>query len=330
MSRVYVSHLSDDLGSDLSNALRWLEWESVVPPDSRVFVKPNLTWVEPTLGVTTRPEFIREVVSILRTRTEHVIVGESDGGYHAFPAEDTFRSHGLYDLDATVVNLSKGKSREVHIDVAGRSVVVELPVLLLDEIDVFVTLPVPKVHAMTRVTLGLKNQWGCIPNTMRLRNHYQFPEKIVAINKILAPALTLFDGKYFLDRNGPMKGLPVEMDLLIASDDVGAGSLACCEIMQIAPRTIRHFSVGKRAGVVPRTMAEVETNQPIEPFKTHRFTLKRTLINLIALAAFRNSLLTRLLYDSIFAGPIHKVLYAIRRNRLVAKLLYGSLGPPDD
>jgi len=77
---------------------------------------------------------------------------------------------------------------------------VEPPVLLLREVDVFITLPVAKVHAMTGVSLGFKNQWGCQPTTMRLRNHPQFAHKILLINRLVRPRLALFDGTWFLDR----------------------------------------------------------------------------------------------------------------------------------
>lgn len=331
--RVFLDRLEDDIRGNLERALGWLDWRNLVPENSRIFIKPNLTWIEPTPGVTTRPEFIEAVVSVLSERSDRIIIGESDGGYHAFPAEDAFESHGLYALrdryGVDVVNLSKGSCRDVTVEVGGTDVTVELPDLLLDGVDVFVTLPVPKVHVMTRVTLGLKNQWGCIPSTMRLRNHFQFSEKVVAINRILSPRLTLFDGKYFLDKSGPMKGEVVEMNLLIASDSVGAGSVVCCHVMQMRPQSVHHLRFATKAGIAPSSLEEVETNRPVAEFQTHRFTLQRSLINLIALAAFRSRLLTKLLYDSMFAGPIHKVLYAIRQNRLIGRLLYGRLGPPE-
>lgn len=82
-------------------------------------------------------------------------------------------------------------------------------------------MPVPKIRCMTGLSLGFKNQWGCIPDTMRLRYHHIFDDAIIAINKILKPVV-ISDGTYFLDINGPMEGVPVKMDLIIASNNVGA------------------------------------------------------------------------------------------------------------
>lgn len=331
MSKVFLKEMSDQLASDVSEALAWLGWD-LIPNDARIFVKPNLTWSTPMAGVTTSPVFIEAVVAALRERSQHITVGESDGGYHSFKAEEAFLTHGLYDLvesyGVRVVNLSHEPAETISCDVAGKRVSVELPSLLLRETDVFITLPVPKVHAMTRVSLGFKNQWGCMPDPMRLRNHAQFPRKVVAINKLLKPRLAIFDGSHVLDKTGPTIGDPIRLNLLLASDDVGAGSLAWCRIMNIDPTEIKHFLVARKEGMFPAGLHELELNQPLEPFAWHKFHLERTLAHWLALAAFNSRILTKIIYDSPLAQPLHDILYAVRRNRFIARLLYGDVGPP--
>lgn len=332
--KTYVARIEgmDQLRAQLREALGWMEWEKIVQPETRVFIKPNLTWQTPTPGVTTTPAFIEAVVSVMRERSNSIMVGEADGGYHSFVAEDAFQSHGLYDLSqrygVELVNLSKVPVEVQSVTIGNHPVTVELPEVLLHGVDVFVTLPVPKIHAMTGVSLAFKNQWGCQPGTMRLWNHPDFSRRILAINILLKPRLALFDGTYFLDKTGPMIGEPMRMNLLIAADNLGAGDLACCELMGIDVRKVRHLRRAQREGMMPRTLGDVTLSQSLEPFKTHRFRLHRSLINYIALAAFHSRLGTRLFYDSPAAGPIHRVLYTIRKNRLIGWLLYGSSGPP--
>jgi len=331
---VYIAELDSDvpLNVQLEAALDWLGWNKIIDPGATVFLKPNLTWSQPIPGVTTSPAFIEAVVSVMRTRTSNIIVGEADGGYHSFDAEEAFESHGLYDItkryDVQVVNLSDLPSEEANTIINGKRVTLELPSLLLHGVDVFITLPVPKVHVMTRVSLAFKNQWGCIPETMRLRHHPQFAEKVIAINKLLKPSIAIFDGTYFLDRTGPMIGDPVRMNLLVAANDIGAGSLACCRIMNIDPWKVKHFTLARQERMFSNSLDEVVLNQPIEPFCHHQFRVERTLINWIALAGFNSDILTRLLYDSAFADPIHRILYTVRKNRLIGQLLYGEIGPP--
>lgn len=331
-SRVYIAHTQPDLVTTLRAAGEWVGVGDLVRPGIRLFLKPNLTWKVPMPGVTTTPVFIRGVVAILKEMGAKILIGEADGGYHSFKAEEAFKTHGLYDLQRefgiSVVNLSAVPSEVRRTQMGGREVSIELPCLLLNDIDVFVSLPVPKVHVMTRVSLGLKNQWGCQPGTMRLRNHPGFAWKILAINRVLNPRLVLYDGTYFLDRSGPMVGEAVRMDLVVAADHPGAGDLACCAVMGIEARSVAHLRLAQAEGMAPLDLNGTELNQPLEGFKTHRFALRRAPINYVALAAFHSHLLTRMFYDSRMAGPLHTALYRLRRNPLVGRLLYGRVGPP--
>ena len=334
MNQVFIGKLGDEanLRDRILESLDWIGWENIVKSGAKVFVKPNLTWSFHQPGVTTTPEVIEAIVSVLQARTPNIIVGESDGGYHSFKAEQAFKTHGLYDVadkyGIKVVNLSKTESEYVEMEVNSRKVGIELPSLLLHEIDVFITVPVPKIHAMTGVSLGFKNQWGCIPKTMRLMNHPEFNEKIIAINKLLNPKIVIFDGTYFLDKNGPQSGEPVYMDLIIASNDIGAGSFVCCKIMNIDTDKIKHFAVAQEEGMFPSSLDEVVLNDSVENFNGRRFRLEKNLLNRIASIAFNSQLGTKLVYDSTLADPIHQVLYTIRSNRVIRRLLYGKIGIP--
>ena len=334
-SHVFVDSLKGPrhLAQQIREALEFLQWERLIAKNARIFLKPNLTWRTVTPGVTTRPEFIEACVQVLRERTSQVIIGESDGGYHGFRAEDAFTSHGLYELASRygvkVVNLTNQESEPVEGVVAGRSVTVQLPKMLLHDVDVFITLPVPKVHAATRVSLAFKNQWGCIPSPMRLHHHAEFAHKVALINRAVRTRIVLFDAKYMLNRGGPMIGEPVLTDLLLAADDPGAASLACRRVMGIDPWSVPQHRIARQEGMMPDNLERCIFNQPLEPFCGRRFHLKRNLMGWVSLAAFHSRMLTRLIYDSAFADISHRVLYSVRRHNLVAKVLYGRLGPPE-
>ncbi|MBI1923416.1 DUF362 domain-containing protein [Candidatus Poribacteria bacterium] len=315
--RVYIERMNHGrFRNNVASALEWLGWERIVAKNATVFIKPNYTYPFYKPGVTTSPELLEAVISVLRERTPHIRVGESDGGAHAWRAEEAFKGHRVYELadqyGIEAVNLTKLPREVATTQIGGKEISVELPSLLLHDVDVFITMPVPKVHVMTQVSLGFKNQWGCLPDVKRLRNHPQFTEKVLAINKLLKPKLVIFDGTYFLDRTGPMDGEAVQMDLLIASNDIGTGSLACCDIMQIDPTRIRHLQKAMEEGMMPRAMGEVNFNTDISQFRRHPFTLQRTWINWVTLGVFHSSLATHLIYDSPLAKPIHDLLYALR------------------
>ncbi|MFQ5872661.1 MAG: hypothetical protein ACE5JL_02520, partial [Dehalococcoidia bacterium] len=81
--------------------------------------------------------------------------------------------------------------------------------------------------------------------------------------------------------------------------------------------------------MMPGSLGEIALNTPLSKFATRTFTLERGLLQWITLAAFHSGLGTRLFYDSPLADPLHWVLYKIRRIRLIGRLLYGSIGPPE-
>lgn len=317
--RAWVSRIDSDQG-DLDGQIEqmagWLRLGEQIKGDTRLFLKPNLTYSICKEGVTTGPVFLEAVVRFFRGLTEDITIVESDGGSHAWSAEEAFSGHRIPELckkyGVKAMNLTKQARRVVETDVAGKRVAVELPVPLLDESDYFITLPVPKVHLMTKVTLGFKNQWGCLPDVKRLRNHPEFAQKIVAIHKLLKTRLAIFDGKTFLNRSGPMEGDPVQMNLLIAGD-VGASSLLCCKLMGINPKTVKHLRVAANEGEMPFSIGDIQVNcADVAKFAKEPFYLERSTLSWVTLMVFHSDLLTRLIYDSSFAKPIHELLYLMR------------------
>ena len=315
MHRVWVSKTGEHLDRDMDAALDWLDWSSIIERDARVAIKPNFTWPLHRPGVTTSPAMIEALVRALISRTRNITIVESDGGSNAWSADEAFAGHRVPEIcrrhGAHAVNLTRYPRENVETEIGGRPVTVELSRLLTRETDVFITMPVPKLHAMTGVSLGFKNQWGCLPDAKRLRHHADFARKILAINRILKPKLAIFDGTWFLDRSGPLEGDSIRKDLLIASSDAGAGSLVCCELMGIDPRSVAHLRLAIGEGMMPSAIAEVTTNVALEAFKGPAFRLQRSWRQWLSLAAFHSRLATIALYDSPLAKPAHELLYLL-------------------
>ncbi len=305
----------DDLEGTVRQALQEAGILARIAADSRVAIKPNFTYPWHKRGVTTTPEVLRAVVGVLRDYTAQLAVVETDGGYGAWQVEESFAGHGLAELHrqfgVQAVNLCQEPSEPLEVRGWLRKVVVPLPVRLLYETDLLLTMPVPKIHAMTRVSLALKNQWGVIPDIMRLRKHYLFDKAIVAINQRLRPAV-LGDGTWFLDINGPMAGEPVRMDLIIAASDAGSFDRYVSELMGIDWRRVGHFRQAIRAGIMPESLDHIQFNAPPTQFRTRTFRLRRTLRNYIALCGFCSRTITWLGYESWFGRVVlHGILYAI-------------------
>src|SRR3990167_8673840 len=87
-----------------------------------VFIKPNLTYPLYRKGVTTRVDFVRSLVSVLKKLNAEIkiYIGEGDGGYNSYSMTDAFQNMGFMKLkdtfsDVEIINLSKVPSRPVMI-----------------------------------------------------------------------------------------------------------------------------------------------------------------------------------------------------------------------
>ena len=109
-----------------------------------------------------------------------------------------------------------------------------------------------------------------------------------------------------------MEGDPIRMDMIIASNDLGAGSLVCCELMDIDAKKIKHHQYAYKAGMFTYSLTDVQLNDRIENFKCHKFRLERNWIHWGALAVFHSKLGLKLVYDSPFSGVIRSLLTALK------------------
>jgi len=315
MNQVALAKINDDLVDAIKSTLEESGILKRVMGSTRVALKPNFTYPYYQPGITTSPVVLRETVKILREYTSHLAVVETDGGYGAWQAAEAFAGHGVHELggeyDVEIVNLCNEPREMINFFSGGRIHQLPLPVRLLHETELFISMPVPKIHAMTGLSLAYKNQWGCVPDIMRLRRHYVFDDAIVAINKALRPAI-LADGTYFLDRNGPMDGDPVRMDLIIAASDAGSFDRYVSELMGFPWQRVRHLRRAVALGDMPASLDDIDYNVSPTEARTRVFHLERTLRHVIALAGFKSRFITWLGYESWFGRVVlHALLYAV-------------------
>jgi uncharacterized protein (DUF362 family) len=304
----------------LIRALRAVGKFDDINPGIRVFIKPNFTYPFFKPGVTTPPDLIRGLVEILAARGADITVGEAGASLDSFNLYDAFADHGLYDLQKEfgikVVHLREEEIVHVSLGPSKLARRVPLPKRLLEHTDVFITLPLAKVHASTRVSLSIKNQWGCIAAEKRFLFHPAIGEILCGLHKLLPRQVVVCDGRFVLTGRGPMFGTARPGRFLATGNDVGVFDVAMCRLMGIDPKKIRHINYLIKRKAAPRNWEEIELNCDPAAFRPCEFTVKRTLQDYIALAAFHSSLLTWFGYDSFASGFLHKILYTIKPNPL--------------
>jgi uncharacterized protein (DUF362 family) len=317
-SRAYIGRLSSSCYLDLMReGLDFVGAGQALNNQSRIFLKPNLTFPSYRPGVMTSIEAVEAAIVALKDYTPHIYVGDSDsGGYNPFSMHEVYRETGLVEFSkrygVEVVNLSDLPRQAVPIRDGSRPLSVDLPILLTDEIDHLVTLPVPKIHMNTQVSLSYKNQWGCIPEPKdRLRLHPRFAEVIYAVNMAIHADFAIVDGRYGLNVSGPMLGEPIELDWLLVTNGIGAAARLCLELMQIPLGRVGHLQYAERRGSIPQR-SEIKLNQELAPFMRARFYLRRHWTDYPGLLAFRSRPLAYLAYFSPAASLLHRLLYLFR------------------
>lgn len=262
----YVSKIVN-LREDLLKALEFIDWRRQVKKDSTVFIKPNFTFPYYKEGVTTSPELLKNLLEIIKHRTDNVILGESNGGNHSFTADDAFKGHNMHkickELGVDLVNLSELPSVFIHDRIQGKNVKVQLPKLLLEGVDCFISVPVLKVHVMTGVTLSIKNLWGCYPDTMRCLHHKHLSYKLALITKLLKPKIAVIDGTYSLDNHGPMYGKAKKTNLLISSNNPVVADSLGAEIMGIELKRIHHILIAEKEGLGTTNLQQVKDRKSV-------------------------------------------------------------------
>lgn len=306
------------LKKQFSNAFTKLSIADDFNKAKAVFIKPNLGYPVYKKGVTTQKEFIEGLVSALREINSKttIYIGEGEGGYNSFSMNEAFRNMGFFDLEkeypqVRIINLSKMPSLDVDIHTPKGTSKIDLPKIFFDEIDFSISCPVPKVHCMTGVSLSHKNQWGCLPDQMRLKDHHVLSDIVSKISNILKFRYAFLDGKYGLNINGPMIGDPVEVNWFVASNSLGAFDSVVSEMMGFDWEKIKHLKMAGEYGFIPKR-EDLNIIGDIESLK-RKFVLKRDFWNYPALAAFHSKSLTHIVYFSRVAKLIHDIMYTFRK-----------------
>jgi uncharacterized protein (DUF362 family) len=200
----------------------------------RIFIKPNLSHFEYVPGVVTDPALTFELVSLLRDNAAEVIVGESDG--YNYPCRQAFQQTGMEAAvkraGGTVLNLSEDRVVEVKFphDCALKRLF--LPKTVLDA-DAVVDLPLMKTHEWVMYSGAVKNLFGCVPSNRRIYLHPYLPEVLCRLYEILKPRLTVMDARISIEGNGPTKGNPVKMGLVLTSNDALAMDITAMKVMRL-------------------------------------------------------------------------------------------------
>jgi uncharacterized protein (DUF362 family) len=291
---VKITRVHEDTGEILKEAVK----DGGLQGKRKIYVKPNLSHPEYVPGVVTDPALLRELVGLLRDGAEEVVVGESDG--FNYPCWSAFDKTGLEkavkEAGGTVINLSEDKVVKVKFSGKGPLETLFLPKTVLDA-DAVVDVALMKTHEFAVYSGAIKNLFGCVPSNRRIYLHPYLPEVFYRLYAVFKPQLTVMDARVGIEGNGPTKGSPVKMDLMLTSGDALALDITATKIMDLDWKQTYLSYIAAKTGLRKEAI-RVEGLQVDEVKR--RFELPRIDLPVKAqMEIYKHEYLTKLLFCSL-------------------------------
>lgn len=229
--------MTGNLAKKLEEALQNIGFKG----KGKVLVKPNMCMAKYIPGAITSPLVIYNLVKLLRETAEDVIVGESDG--YNYSCSLAFKKTGIKrateEAGGRTLNLSQDRLVQVNFNVS-KVRKLFLPRTLF-EVDSIINVPVLKTHEFTLYSGAMKNLFGLIPDRKRIFLHPYLDEVLFKLWKLTKPKVTIMDAVTAMEKNGPTRGSPVKMNLILVSDCPLALDIVATEIIGLNWREIGHL-----------------------------------------------------------------------------------------
>jgi uncharacterized protein (DUF362 family) len=285
---------------------------------NKIFIKPNISHPEFIPGVVTDPVLLSEIVGLLRDCNAEVLVGESNG--YNYSCQSAFENTGLKEAvqkaGGSVINLSEDNVVKINFhNSINPPKKLFLPKSVL-EADAVVDLALMKTHEFTTYSGAIKNLFGCVPSNRRIYLHPFLNEVFSKLYYILNPKLTVIDARVGLEGNGPTKGDPVKMDLILTSNSALATDIIASEIMGLNLEQVDHLNyiANKRRLSRERIKTQgLELKKVVRKFKLPRIDLPVK----AQMQIYRYEFLTKILFCSLDIVKIfQKITLAYRGKQI--------------
>lgn len=304
----------DSADGKLLTVLESLEWKEKVKPNSKVVVKPNGCHVKYLPGLVTTPSLLGKLVEILKTRAGEVVVVESD--LQRFSADQVFDGVGYREVvekaGGRLSNLSE--ERQIKSEIPGGQYWKEreMPESLVDN-DLFITVPVIKTHKLWKTSLSIKNQFGNVPESDRVKYQKHLPEVVGDFNAFDPAGLTIVDGLVGLEGDGPIAGVPKRTDLIVGGDNVVATDSVLTSVMGFDVGECELVMNAHQRGLGPVDMKRINlTGLPIEQARKPFMPPSTDFISRTERWVRKHPRLANFIYRSPFFNVAKKTAWSVR------------------
>lgn len=215
-----------------------------VKKGDRVVLKVNLLSASTSdSAVVTNPSLVKAVaLSVSEVGGIPIIADSPSGPFSKRRLEKIYRISGMKQLsDEQGIDLNYDtRTTKVEIPHAKRLKKTPICKYVLDA-DAIISLPKLKTHSYMTLTLAIKNMFGVIPGLTKPKYHSlnikktAFADMLLDLYSVIPPNLTIMDGIVGMEGDGPFSGNPIDIGMLIASNDAVALDLSICNLIGIEP-----------------------------------------------------------------------------------------------
>ncbi len=217
-----------------------------------ILLKPNLITATNGHLACTHGQVIAAVAQWLLEQGARVSMGDSPAFGSARTVLEKTGAWGL--LTPLGVQVVEFRPARILTLPSGQQVSVGAPVL---DCDYLINLPKLKAHAQMRVTLAVKNYFGCVVGLHKPWWHMlhggpqgRFAELLIELLSLLPAGYSLVDGIEAMHVSGPIHGQPFALGLLAAGVNPLAVDTALLAVLGIDPRLSPLWAAARAAGMV--------------------------------------------------------------------------------
>lgn len=243
---------------------------------SRVLIKPNLlASAPPEKAVTTHPAVIKALILVAQERGARVFVGDSPmGGSLEKVAAAAGIAAVAEETGATLLPFQQVKT----VSYPQGRVCKEFPLAAEAlEMDFIINAGKLKTHALTGLTLSIKNCYGFLASVDKLRYHARYPsihdfaDFLLDLYLAVKPGFNIIDAVVGMEGPGPRKGRPKPLGALLASPNGIALDAVCGELAGFAPHEITTLQAAARRKLPGHDIRQLEIRGPLQELRNTTF-----------------------------------------------------------
>lgn len=229
-----------------------------------VVIKPNIAWNRPpNAAATTNPSVVGALVKLCKEAkagrilvVDHIIDRPAEAVMDISEIGPTAERHGAETLAAQ----NESDFRKISIP-KGKVLKTDTCIKELAKADVFINVPIAKVHGGTTLTLGMKNLMGCIWDRQAWHASPSLNQCIADYATAVRPDLIVLDANKILLTNGP-KG-PGKMKnvgkVIVGTDQVAIDAYGAT-LFGLKPDKIAHIKLahGLKVGEIDLSKVRIK------------------------------------------------------------------------